>query len=374
MGPPEFFRTIKSVEYNCNEQKKTEKDLRYMVKLGTNNIELLTKYLRESQYTQQPLTTFGEIEQPNIQRIIITPNFGQSPPKGRGKPHNYSTLQQQTPQGIEQEKTSETEPTQNIPQGEIEVATNHNILQAITGEIATEETLNHNPTMQEEAENETPLNPNALQGIITPNTDIFQAIMREIQNDININQNILEEQTQRETATDQNPSQNTNQQQGTLKRNMDNNEREEISPKRPNMKDGFTDDEMIIEDIMQSPSWQEKDTITETSQIEGHNIDLENHLEKMKEMIDQATTPITPIRIQTRSQEKDEQLNNLTENRNNQGKMHITGIQRINKSGNRGRNQKPNPDNKTKETDKEQRQDNSNKIDNEHKIATSTPT
>ena len=180
--------------------------------------------------------------------------------------------------------------------------------------------------MQEEAENETPLNPNALQGIITPNTDIFQAIMRDMQNDISINQNILEELTQRETTTDQNPSQNTNQQQGTLKRNMDNNEREEISPKRPNMKDGFTDDEMIIEDIMQSPSWQEKDTITETSQIEEHNIDLENHLGKMKEMIDQETTPITPIRIRTRSQEKEEQLNNLIENRNNQGKTHIKGI------------------------------------------------
>merc|ERR1712240_153392 len=374
MGPPEFFRTIKSVEYNCNERKKTDKDLRYMVKLGTDNIELWTKHLWEKQYTQQPLATFGEIEEPNIQRIIITPNFGQSPPKGHGKPHNYSTLQQQTPQGIEQEKTSEAEPTQNIPQGEIEVETNYNILQTITGEIETEETPNHNPTMQEEAENETPLNPNALQGIITPNTDIFQAIMRDIQNDISINQSILEEQTQREMATDQNPSQNTNQQQGTLKRNMDNNEREEISPKRPNMKDTLTDDEMIIEDIMQSPSWQEKDTITETSQIEEHNINLENHLEKMKEMIYQATTPITPIRIRTRSQEKEEQLNNLTENRNNQGKTHIKGIQRINKSGNRGRNQKPNPDNKTKETDKEQKQDNSNKIDNEHKIATSTPT
>merc|ERR1712240_780506 len=370
MGPPEFFRTIKSVEYNCNEQRKKDKDLRYMAKLGTDNIELWTKHLWEQQYTQQPLATFGEIEEPNIQRIIITPNFGQSPPKGRGKPYNYSTLQQQTPQGIEQEKTSEAEPTQNIPQGEIEVATNHNILQTITGEIETEETPNHNPTMQEEAENETPLNPNALQGIITPNTDIFQAIMRDIQNYISLNQSILEEQTQQEMATEQNPSQNTNQQQGTLKRNMDNNEREEISPKRPNMKDGFTDDEMIIEDIMQSPSWQEKDTITETSQIEEHNINLENHHEKMKEMIDQATTPITPIRIRTRSQEKDEQLNNLTENRNNQGKTHIKGIQRINKSRNRGRNQKPNADNKTKETDKEQKQDNSNKIDNEPKIAT----
>merc|ERR1712240_340449 len=154
--PPEFFRTIKSVEHNCNERKKTDKDLRYMVKLGTDNIELWTKYLREPQYSLQPLTTFGKIEPPNIQRIIITPNFGQSPPKGRGKPHNYSTLQQQTPQGIEQEKTSETEPTQHTSQGQNEVATNHNIPQATTGEIATEETPNLNPKMQPEAENKTP--------------------------------------------------------------------------------------------------------------------------------------------------------------------------------------------------------------------------
>ena len=145
-------------------------------------------------------------------------------------------------------------------------------------------------------ENETALNPNPLQEITTPNTDIFQAIMKDMQNDISINKNILEELTQRETTIDQNPSQNTNQQQGTLKRNMDNNEREEISPKRPNMTDGFTDDEMITDDIIQSPGWPDNST-TETSQIEGHNMDLENHLEKMKEMIDQATTPITPIRI-----------------------------------------------------------------------------
>merc|ERR1712240_833846 len=376
MGPPEFFRTIKSVEYNCKEQRKKDKDLRYMVKLGTDNIELWTKHLREHQYTQQPLTTFGDIEEPNIQRILTTPNFGQSPPKGRGKPYNYSTLQQQTPQRVEQEKVNEAESAQNIPQGEIEVATNYNILQAITRETATEETPNQNlnQTMDDEVENETTLNPNILQGITTPKTDIFQGIIKDVRNDISINKSILKELTQREMTTDQNPNQNTNQQQGTLKRNMDNNEREEISPKRPNMTDGFTDDEMITDDVIQSPGWPDKDSITETSQIEGHNMDLENHLEKMKAMIDQATTPITPIRIRTRSQEKEEQLNNTTESRNNQGKNHIKGIQRINKSGNRGRNQKPNADNKTKEADKEQKQDNSNKTDNELKIAASTPT
>ena len=79
----EFFRTIKSVENNCKEEKKKNVDLRYIVKLGQDNIELWTKQLREPQYTKQSLTVFGEIEEPNIERIVTTPNLGQSPPKGR---------------------------------------------------------------------------------------------------------------------------------------------------------------------------------------------------------------------------------------------------------------------------------------------------
>merc|ERR1712240_484375 len=386
--PPEYFRTIKSVEHNCNEQKKTNKDLRYTVRIGTDNIELWTKYLREPQYTQQPLDTYGEIEPPNLERIIITPNFGQSPPKGRGKPHNYSILQQQTPLGIEQEKTSEAEPTQNKPQGEIEAVANRNALQTTTGETETGETRNKNPQTttgetetgetrnrnlnqltQEGMDTETASNLNQLQERATQNTDRYQAIMKDIQNDININKNILEEQTHRDTTIGQNPNQNTKQQQVTLKRNIDNNEGDETLPKRLNMIDVLTDDEMITNDITQSPGWPENST-TETSQIEGHNMDLENLLGKM---IDQATTPITPIRRRTRSQEKDDQLNNITESRTNQGKNHIKGIQRINKSGNRGKNQKPNANNKAKETNKEHKQDNSNKIDNELEIAASTP-
>merc|ERR1712243_290602 len=115
--------------------KQTNKDLRYIVKIGTDNIELWTKYLREPQYTQQPLDTYGEIE---------PPNFGQSPPKGRGKPHNYSILQQQTPLGIEQGKTSGVDPIQNTPQGDIEAVSNHNVLQITTGETETGETYNKN--------------------------------------------------------------------------------------------------------------------------------------------------------------------------------------------------------------------------------------
>ena len=99
-------------------------------------------------------------------------------------------------------------------------------------------------------------------------------------------------------------------------------------------------------------------------------MDLENLLEKM---IDQATTPITPIKTRSRSQEKEHQIKNTTEIRNNQGKNHLKGIQRINKTGNKGKNQKPKTNNKAKENNKEQKQDNSNKIDNELEIAASIP-
>ena len=81
--PQELFRTIKSIEQNCKEAKKSNPNLRYQVKLGPDNIELWTKLLREPQYTKQSLTTYGNIVEPNIDKIITTPNFGQSPPKGR---------------------------------------------------------------------------------------------------------------------------------------------------------------------------------------------------------------------------------------------------------------------------------------------------
>ena len=41
--PPEFFRTIKSIENNCKVNKKQNPDLRYQVKLGPENIELWIK-------------------------------------------------------------------------------------------------------------------------------------------------------------------------------------------------------------------------------------------------------------------------------------------------------------------------------------------
>ena len=81
--PQELFRTIKSIEQNCKEEKKRNPNLQYQVKLGQDNIELWTKLLKEPQYTKQSLTVFGNIEEPNIDKIVTTPNFGQSPPKGR---------------------------------------------------------------------------------------------------------------------------------------------------------------------------------------------------------------------------------------------------------------------------------------------------
>merc|ERR1712243_56267 len=81
--PQEFFRTIKSIENNYKEEKEKNTALRYIVKLGQDNIELWAKQLREPQYTKQSLTVFGNIEEQRIERIITTPKFGQSPPKGR---------------------------------------------------------------------------------------------------------------------------------------------------------------------------------------------------------------------------------------------------------------------------------------------------
>ena len=179
-----------------------------------------------------------------------------------------------------------------------------------------------------------------------------------LQNDINISRSILEEHTNH-TNLDQNPNK---QQQPTLKRTIDNNESDEALPKRINIETP-TEEEMMIDDIMQSPGWPDEST-TETSQTEGQNIDLENLLEIM--------IPITPIKTRSRSQEKEHQTKNTTEIRNNQDKNHLKGIQRINKTGNKGKNQKPKINNKAKEN-KEQKQNNSNKIDNELEIAASTP-
>merc|ERR1712240_203775 len=81
--PQELFQTIKSIENNYKEKKKSNPELRYQVKLGQDNIELWTKLLREPQYTKRKLTVFSNIEEPNIDKIVTTPNFGQSPPKGR---------------------------------------------------------------------------------------------------------------------------------------------------------------------------------------------------------------------------------------------------------------------------------------------------
>merc|ERR1712240_934917 len=241
----------------------------------------------------------------------------------------------------------------------------------------------------------------------TINHNKFQRIMDEVESETTPNQNILKELTkhpEKETTTNHNISHNTNQQQVTLKRYMENNDSEGISPKRPNINDKATDEEMIIDDMVLSPGWKNKYLTTATSPIK------ENHLEKLKQIINQKITPKTPTRRRMRSQDQKEtpakyeqnhknsqtrsqdtkdksinaeQIMSIIENQHNQGKTNIKATQntnarapRTNKPSNKGRNPKPNTDSKTKETNKEQKQDNRNKVDNETKLnnATSTPT
>merc|ERR1712240_916435 len=299
-----------------------------MVKLGHDNIELWIKNLREPQYSQQLLTVFGEIEEPIIECIITTPNFGQSPPKGREKPPSFNTQQHQTtPQGITNEAENEATSNHNIFQGitdeaENEATTNHNIFQRIMNEVGSKTTTNQN---------------------------IFQGIINEVESEIPISQNILQELTnhpESETTSNHNLNHNIKQHQATLKRYMDNNESEGTSPKRPNINDETTDEAMIIDDMALSPGWKNKFLKTVTSPIR------ENHLEKVKQIINQKIKPTTPTRRRTRSQEqketptkneqnhknsrhktqdtKDKPINvkkiiNLFENQHNQGKTNPKG-------------------------------------------------
>merc|ERR1712240_669441 len=234
----------------------------------------------------------------------------------------------------------------------------------------------------------------------TINHNKFQRIMDEVESETTPNQNILKELTkhpEKETTTNHNISHNINQHQATLKRYMENNDSEGISPKRPNINDEATDKEMIIDDMVLSPGWKNKYLTTATSSIK------ENHLEKLKQIINQKITPKTPTRRRTRSQDQKEtpakyeqnhknsrtrsqdtkdksinaeQIMSIIENKHNQGKTNIKGTQqninpraqRTDKSSNKGRNPEPNTDNKIKETNKEQKQDNSNKIDNEQAL------
>merc|ERR1712240_723677 len=215
------------------------------------------------------------------------------------------------------------------------------------------------------------------------NHNIFQRIMNEAGSETTTNQNILQELTnhpERETTSSHNPNHNIKQHQATLRRYMDNNESEGTSPKRPNINDESTDEAMIIDDMALSPGWKNKFLTTVTSPIK------ENHLEKIKQIINQKIKPTTPTRRQTRSQEqketptkadqnhknsrtrsqdtkdkpiKAEQIISLIENQHNQGKANLKGPQqtkqnhnarvpRTNKPINKGRNPKPTQTVKTK--------------------------
>merc|ERR1712240_699733 len=99
--PQELFQTIKSIENNCKDHKKSNPELRYQVKLGPDNIKLWTQLLGEPQYSRQEPTIYGSIIQPKIDKIITLPNFGQSPPKGRTfkRPRESPDQSKITPKG-----------------------------------------------------------------------------------------------------------------------------------------------------------------------------------------------------------------------------------------------------------------------------------
>ena len=269
----------------------------------------------------------------------------------------------------------------------------NNKQQTITGQTQATKThdRNINTQAQDNNEQETNKNQQEQQDKTAQSTTTYLDIIANLQNDINKSRNILEENTNH-TNPDQNPSK---QQQITLKRTIDNNEADEAIPKRINIQTP-TEEEMMFEDILQSPGWpddstetsQTEEQIMETSQNEGQIMDLQNLLGIM--------TPITPIKTRSRSQEQERltinttriknnqdknrsrsqeqkrQTKNTTERGNNKDKIHQTAIHRINKTAHKGKNQKPKINNKPKEN-KEQKQINGNKLDNELEIAISTP-
>ena len=234
------------------------------MKLGQDNIELWTKQLREPQYTKQSLTVFGNIEEPNIERIITTPKFGQSPPKGRDT---------------------------------------------------------------------------------------------------------------------------------TLKRLRESTEDSTISPKRFNI-----NEEMMAEELTLSPGWIMPFQSTIISPPK------EQQLNKIVQLVNNRIKPTSPTRRRTRSQDpkelptNTEQKNNTAETQPNQGKTNQntkkgekikeaanqqkqnhkenTRAARINRSLNKDKTPKQNPDNKTKENSKEQNKENKNKEEQDTtlNIVTSTPT
>merc|ERR1712240_202692 len=177
---------------------------------------------------------------------------------------------------------------------------------------------------------------------------------------------------------------------------------------RPNRNNKTTDEAMIIDDIALSPGWNKKFLSTVTSPIK------ENQLDKIKQIINQKIKPTTPTRRRTRSQEQKEtptkadqthknsrtrsqdtkdkpinveQILSIIENQHNQGKANSKGPQqtkqnhnarapRTNKPNNKGRNPKQNIDSKTKDINKEQKQEDKNKEEHDTtlNIMTSTPT
>merc|ERR1712240_32942 len=229
--------------------------------------------------------------------------------------------------------------------------------QRITNEEENEATSNHNifQRLINDAENET-----------TSNHNIFQGIINEAESETTTNHNIFQgliNEAESETTSNHNHNHNIKPHQATLKRLMDNNEREATSPKRPNRNDKITDEAMIIDDIALSPGWNKKFLSTVTSPIKETHLDKikENHLDKIKQIINQKIKPTTPTRKRTRSQEQKEtptkneqnhknsrtrsqdtkdkpinaeQIINLIENQHDQGKVNLKGPQQTKQNHN----------------------------------------
>ena len=81
--PQELFPSIKSIENNCKAAKTKDSNLRYQVRLGTNNLELWLKSLGYKEYYPADLTVFGPYTKPNLDKITTLPNFGIIPSRGR---------------------------------------------------------------------------------------------------------------------------------------------------------------------------------------------------------------------------------------------------------------------------------------------------
>ena len=83
--PNKVFNTVKDIERLCKEAQKIDKDLRYQVLLGEDEIQLHLKHLEYHVWVKHPADNYGEIVAPELSTIssAMTTWKAQSPPQGR---------------------------------------------------------------------------------------------------------------------------------------------------------------------------------------------------------------------------------------------------------------------------------------------------